>query len=87
MEDLQNRVIWLECAFKQLQEHCRAQQLVLGWLMAKQPGNEAMEFLSCQANELDDNPKFEEDVVLLDELREDVAQWRAQWTAAHKTPR
>lgn len=85
--ELTERVIELVAGLEILQERVRAQQLVLSWLLARQPDAEGMRFLSNQANELDDSPKFEGEVALLDELREDVAQWHAQWSPSHKPRR
>lgn len=81
LDDLDDRIVRLEVSLDMMQRRNSALQLVVSWLLAKHVGDEAMSFLSCQANELDDNPKFEEDVVLLDELREDVKQWHAQWSS------
>lgn len=81
--ELTERVIRLQATVEQLQEREHALQLVLSWLLARQPNDLSMAFLSSQANELDDAPRFEEQVALLDELREDVAQWHAQWSSSH----
>jgi hypothetical protein len=85
--ELTDRVIWLQATVEQLQERERALQLVLSWLLARQPNDEAMAFLSSQANEFDGARRLEEDVALLDELREDVAQWHAQWHSGHTPQR
>lgn len=72
------RIIRLEASLLMAERRLSAQQHVLSWLLARHPGDEASSFLAFQAFELEKNPKFEEDVALLDELREDVSQWRAQ---------
>lgn len=84
---LTDRIVRLEVQAEQMRKRNEALLLVVGWILAMHPGDEAMRFLSSQANELDDNQKFVEDVALLDDLREDVAQWHVQWRAGHKSPR
>lgn len=79
--ELTDRVIHLQAYVQQLQERANGLQLVVSWLLAKHPDDEAMLFLSSQANEFESSPKFAEEVALLDELREDVAQWRDQWSS------
>lgn len=81
LESLSNRILELEVQQRMEQRRNDALQLVVSWLLAKHPDNEAMFFLSCQANALEGNPKYVDDVMLLDDLREDVAQWRAQWSS------
>lgn len=81
---LLDRIIRLEISLQMAESRLSTQQLVLSWLLARQPGDEASSFLAFQAFESEKNPKYEEDVVLLDELREDVAQWHAQWKGDDK---
>lgn len=82
-----HRIIRIEVQLNQLDRRLNAQQLVLGWLLARQPGDEAMRFLSAQANELEGSSDFEEAVAELDDLREEIARWRAQWQDDHKDQR
>lgn len=83
-KDTANRFIEQEARIRMLEEHCQAQQLVLSWLLARQPAEQALEFLSAQANEFDQpehQQKYPEYIALLDELREDVVLWHAQWSS------
>ncbi len=78
------RLVELEVQNNQLQRRMNALQLVVSWLLARQPDDKALLFLSAQANELNQSGsqgKWEEDIALLDELREDVLQWHAQWSS------
>lgn len=71
-----------EAKLRMLQERNDALQLVLGWLLACQPDDSALRFLSSQANELDQpghSRKYPEHIALLDELAEDVLRWHEQW--------
>lgn len=75
-----------EARIRMLEERNQALQLVLSWLLARQPEDSAKCFLSAQANEIDQPAhahKYPEHIALLDELREDVAQWHAQWSAGN----
>lgn len=82
------RLVALEVENKMLQRRLGALQLVVSWLLARQPGDAAQRFLSGQANEFDQpghREKWDEDIALLDELREDLAQWHAQWSSDPST--
>lgn len=84
------RLVELEARNEMLQRQLNAIQLVVSWLLARQPDNAALRFLSAQANEFDQpdcRRKWEEDIALLDELREDVAHWHAQWSSDPSTQR
>lgn len=83
---LTDRIFDLELHVDQMRQRNDGLMLVVGWLLANHPGDEAMTFLSCQANELDGHQKHVEYVALLDELREEIKQWHAQWPAAQKAP-
>ncbi len=81
--DLTDMVVAQQATITQLQERADALLFVVGWLLAKHPGSDAQAFLSLQANELEGNPKFVETVALLDDLREELVQWHAQWKPSH----
>ena len=82
-------LIELELRLNQLQDQCDAQQLVLAWLLSKQPDDEAMRFLSAQANSFEDaDPlKWEAWIAELDDLRSSVAVWRDQHTSSPRDSR
>ena len=85
--EVTTRLIEQEARLNILEERCAAQQLVLSWLLARQ-APESREFLSAQANEFDQPlsaEKWPQHIDLLDELREDVASWLAQWASSQGT--
>lgn len=77
-EEIERRLITLELSMEQAHDRFQALQLSLTWLMNQTCPEEAQRFLGIQANELELSPKLAEHTALLDELREDLAQWRAQ---------
>jgi hypothetical protein len=87
MKNIDERIIHLETRLQQAERRNDALQFVVSWILARHPGDDAMSFLSCQANELEASPRFEVDVAVLDELREEVLQWHAQWSSGPNTPR
>lgn len=85
---LTDRLNRLEATIRQQEERQIAHQLVLSWLLANQP--DGIHFLRDQANEVDQpgcRDKFPEHIALLDELREDVAQWHELRGAGNTPPR
>jgi len=86
LADIDKKLLHLNVSLEQADRRNAALELVVSWLLARHPDDEALEFLSGQANELESNPKFEEDVALLDELRESVREWHVQWRGAHTPP-
>ena len=78
---INRQLIELEAKNQQLLEMLRAQQMALGWLMARLCPQEARRFLADQATELEPSERHEELVALFDELSEDIEQWTAQWSA------
>ena len=68
--------IKVEARFRVLEEEVEALQSVIAWLLARFP-DDAARFLSAQANGLDNLPRFATTVAVLDELSEDLAEWRA----------
>lgn len=81
--NLENRLLHCEVYCDQLNKRHNALQLVVSWLLAKPPNQDALNFLRVQANELDGNPKHVETVMLLDELIEDVVDWSALQSSLH----
>lgn len=57
-------------------------QLILGWLMANQPGESTIDFLRAQAFEFEDGEggkeKYEQEIAALDSVREFAIEWRAK---------
>lgn len=86
LENLTDRIVRLEVQTEQMRQRNDGLMLVVGWLLARHPGDDALRFLSSQANELDGHQKHVEYVALLDDLREEIEQWHAQWPAAQKWP-
>lgn len=84
LKSIGDKISHLEVHLQQMQRRNDTLQLVVSWILARHPGDDAMSFLSNQAIELDGNPRYEEDVAVLDELREDVLQWHAQWSSDPK---
>ena len=78
---INRQLVELEAKNQQLLEMLRAQQMALGWLMARLCPQEARRFLADQATELEPSDRYTEFVALFDELSEDVEQWTAQWSA------
>lgn len=70
------RIVRLEAYLKIAENRLVAHQFVLARLLANLPEDEALLFLSVNANNLQGNPDNAEHVALLDELREDVSIWR-----------
>ncbi len=70
----------------QMNERQQATLLVASWLMARHPAPDAADaFVRSQANELEGNPKstmFAEQVAVLDELYEDMKNWRKLWAGS-----
>jgi hypothetical protein len=86
-EELLDRITRLELSLKQHREYCDGLEMAISWLLAKHPGDEALLFLSSQANEFEGAKRLEEITVALDYLREDVYGWRALWSdAPHEPP-
>jgi hypothetical protein len=61
-------------------------QMVVAWLLAQQPGDDALRFLCRQANDLDEAPRYREDVQTLDDLREVFSAFRAAREAGPEMP-
>ncbi len=87
LEILSKRIVQLEVGLKQ--EECRAdaQELVLAWILARFPYDDVHRFLAVQANNMEGNPKHQEDVALLDHLQELVSFWHAFPASDPKIPR
>jgi len=86
LADIDEKLLHLKISLEQADQRSAALELVVSWLLARQPDDEALGFLSGQANELESNPKFEEDVALLDEMRESVREWHVQWRGGRIPP-
>jgi hypothetical protein len=79
----------LKAQLRQLEQRVDAQSLVIGWLLARCDADQALRFLSTQANELDQpasRRKHQETIALLDELRAEVSRWHAQWSGGRIPP-
>lgn len=68
--DLENQLLRLQVHCQQLSQTQEAMNLVIAWLLYQHPRNEVSRFLCSHANDFESNPKFQEDVALLDHLRE-----------------
>lgn len=71
------RLLALELRLDQIQRQADTLQLVLGWLLERQPDDAGLRFLARQVNEFETQPGWSEEVLTLDELREQIAQLRA----------
>jgi len=77
------KLLELDVRLGQMSERQDATLLAVSWLMARHPEPTAADaFMRSQANELEGDPKsakFAEQVAVLDELYEDVRDWRKLW--------
>lgn len=82
LAEIEEKLLRLEVCLNQTNERHDALLVVLSWLLANHPGDEAMKFLCLQANELEGDRKLQEHVAVLDDLREAVCAWHALWPSA-----
>ena len=84
LHPITRRLVELEAKNQQLQEMLRAQQMTIGWLMARLCPQDARRFLADQATELEPSGRYAEFVAQFDELSEEIEQWTAQWSPAQQ---
>lgn len=90
LAEIDEKLLHLKVSLDQADHRSCALELVVSWLLARQPEDEAFRFLASQANELENAPdknRHLEAVALLDDLRAQVSDWRAQWQDIHKDQR
>jgi hypothetical protein len=80
---LEEKLLRLELQLEQMNGHQQTYHRVLSWLLAKQPEDKGLLFLSLTANSIEElHPHLEEDLAALDALIEDVIVWREHWAQA-----
>jgi hypothetical protein len=67
----------LSARLDQLHSRQSGTLLVVSWLLAKHPQDEALQFLMDQGSEVSDNPSLAEHEAVLAGLIEDVQRWYA----------
>lgn len=89
LAEIDEKLLHFKVSLEQADRRNAASELVVSWLLARQPDDEANTFLAMQAFALenaDGKSHHQEAVALLDELRESVNSWRAQWRDARIPP-
>lgn len=90
LAEIEHRLTHLEVGLKLTDERNFELEFVAGWLLAKHPGDVAVAFLSCHANDLEESEhgktRHQEAILLLDDLRDFVKTWHAQWSSGRNPP-
>jgi len=89
LAEIDEKLLHLKVSLEQADRRSFALELVVSWLLARHPEDDAFLFLSSQANELENAPgksRHPEAVALLDDLRAQVFEWHTQWSGVHIPP-
>lgn len=73
LAEIDEKLLHLKVFLEQADHRSCALELVVSWLLARQPEDIALQFLSRQANESSCDPSLAEQVALLDDLRESAS--------------
>jgi hypothetical protein len=75
LAEVNKNLLHLAARLDQLQSRQSGTLLVVSWLLAKYPQDEALQFLMAQGAEVSGNPELAEHEAVLAELAEDVQHW------------
>lgn len=86
LADIDGQLTHIKNHLQQLDDCQHMIVLVLGWLLAKHPGDEALRALSRLANDLDEDSDLVHHVELLDQLRNHIMELHASWKEDNHVP-